>query len=158
MQKRGNPGKGHHFCTFFGQCLIPALLQQPDYARARPAQILGDNEKYQSIFNKDVPLESYPVLGKLAVHVRQYLKASGLSRGAKNDLIFYVLLASCAVQVGKFEIEANDLRRIVIPTDEALHSIVNTVYEEYVEAGGTSIIAKNSVFVDRIRQVFNFAG
>ena len=73
-------------------------------------------------------------------------------------MIFYVLLASCAVQVGKFEIEANDLRRIVIPTDEALHSIVNTVHEEYVEAGGTSKIAKNSVFVDRIRQVFNFAG
>lgn len=92
MQKRGNPGKGHHFCTFFGQCLISVLLQQPDCARVRPAQILGDNEKYQSIFNKDTSLESYLALGKLAVHVRQYLKASGLSRGAQNDLIFYVLL------------------------------------------------------------------
>lgn len=157
-KNEGIPARDIISVPFFGQCLISVLLQQPDYARARPAQILGDNEKYQFIFNEDVPLESYLALGKLAVHVRQYLKTTGLSRGAQNDLIFYVLLASCAEQVGKFEIEANDLGGVVIPTDEALHSIVNTIYEEYVEAGGTSVIAKNSAFVDRIKQAFNIAG
>lgn len=105
-----------------------------------------------------MPLESYLALGKLAVHVRQYLKTSGLSRGAQNDLIFYVLLASCAEQVGKFEIKADDLKGIVVPADETLRSIVNTIHEEYVEAGGNSTIAKNSAFVDRIKQAFNFAG
>ena len=143
----------------FDEVLRPAVCEPlGGRARARPAQILGDNEKYQFIFNEDVPLESYLALGKLAVHVRQYLKTTGLSRGAQNDLIFYVLLASCAEQVGKFEIEANDLGGVVIPTDEVLHSIVNTIYEEYVEAGGTSVIAKNSAFVDRIKQAFNIAG
>ncbi len=155
-KNEGIPARDIISVPFFGQCLISVLLQQPDYARARPAQILGDNDKYEYIFNEDVPLESYLALGKLAVHVRQHLKTSRLGRGAQNDLIFYVLLISCALQIGKFEIEPDDLKEITAPTDDALNCIVNTIHDEYVKAGGTSVIAKNSSFVNQIKAAFGF--
>lgn len=151
-KNEGIPAKDIISVPFFGQCLISVLLQQPDYARARPAQILGDNDKYRVIFNENIPLESYFALGKLAVYVRQYLKSSELSRGAQNDLIFYVLLVSCAKQIGKFEITPDSLKDISIPSDEELKSIVKVINDQYVEAGGTSAIAKNSSFVIRVKK------
>lgn len=73
---------------FFGQCLIATLLQQPDYARARPAQILNDDDKYSLIFNESTPLDSYLALGSLAVRVRQWLKESIYDRATQNDILW----------------------------------------------------------------------
>lgn len=73
---------------FLGQCLISVLLQQPDYARARPAQILSDDGKYGKIFNEGISPEAYFALGRLGIHVRQFLKNTNLSRAVQNDLFF----------------------------------------------------------------------
>ena len=157
-KNKGIPAKDIISVPFFGQCLISVLLQQPDYARARPAQILGDDEKYRCIFNENIPLEAYLAFGKIAVHVRQFLKTSGLiSRGAQNDLIFYILLAICAKQAGRFEVTADDLKNIVIPEDDGLNQIVREIHKEYVDAGATSAVAKNSSFVIRVKDALGFA-
>ena len=139
-----------------GQCLISVLLQQPDYARARPAQILSDDGKYGKIFNEGISPETYFALGRLGIHVRQFLKNTNLSRAVQNDLIFYIILAACADQIGTFDIKPDDLKGLVIPEDGKLELIIEKANSLYASFGGNSKVAKSADFARAFMD--NFSG
>lgn len=141
---------------FLGQCLISVLLQQPDYARARPAQILSDDGKYGKIFNEGISPEAYFALGRLGIHVRQFLKNTNLSRAVQNDLIFYIILAACADQIGTFDIKPDDLKCLVIPEDGKLELITEKANSLYTSFGGNSKVAKSADFARAFMD--NFSG
>lgn len=141
---------------FLGQCLISVLLQQPDYARARPAQILSDDGKYGKIFNEGISPEAYFALGRLGIHVRQFLKNTNLSRAVQNDLIFYIILAACADQIGTFDIKPDDLKGLVIPEDGKLELITEKANSLYTSFGGNSKVAKSADFARAFMD--NFSG
>lgn len=131
---------------FLGQCLIAVLLKQPDYARARPAQILADDIKYKKIFNEDIPPEAYFALGKTSLFIRQYLRKSDLDRAEQNNLIFYVILATCAVQFRSFDITPNYLKNLNAPSVDALEDIVAASKQIFDDAGGDAKVAKSAEF------------
>lgn len=139
---------------FLGQCLIATLLQQPDYARARPAQILSDDEKYSRIFNESIPLDSYLALGSLAVSVRQWLKESEYDRAVQNDILFYLLLMVCVEQAKRFEITSDDLMDISIPSSSTMEEAADKIYRTYADLGATAAIAKNKSLTQRLREQF----
>lgn len=139
---------------FLGQCLIATLLQQPDYARARPAQILNDDKKYAQIFNDSISLETYLSLGSLALAVRQWFKQSKYTRGEQNDLLFYVLLVICALQAGKFNLSADDIANVSIPPDKMIETIAEGVYHTYQRLGANSTVAKSHGFVEEVSKQF----
>lgn len=153
-KNEGIPAKDIITVPFLGQCLISTLLQQPDYARARPAQILSDNEKYKKIFNDDIPLEAYYNIGKISIHIRQWLKGSGLSRGKQNDLLFYVILVACAKQAGTFNLKPRDLESLSCLTNSELEEIAAIIDREYMRMGGSSVVAKSALFVKTIQSAF----
>lgn len=156
-KNEGIPAKDIISVPFLGQCLIATLLQQPDYARARPARIFGDESRYKKIFNKDIPLETFFRLGKISLHVRQYLKTSGMNSGAQNDLIFYVIFAVCALQAGKFEITPEDLQALEAPSDKDMQTVIDLVYGHY-QKQGNSVIVKNASFTGDIRSLIEQEG
>ncbi len=140
---------------FLGQCLISVLLQQPDYARARPAQILGDDDKYGKIFNESISSETYFAIGRLGIHVRQFLKNTDLSRAAQNDLIFYIILAACADQIGTFDIKPDDLKGLVVSEDAKLEQITEKANSLYISFGGNSKVAKSADFAKAFMDDFS---
>lgn len=139
---------------FLGQCLIATLLQQPDYARARPSQILNDDEKYSLIFNESIPLDSYLALGFLAASVRQWLKKSEYDRAVQNDILFYLLLMACVEQTGRFEINSDDLMDISIPSNSTMGWIAERIHGTYVDLGASAAIAKSRSFTQKLREQF----
>nr|WP_236759054.1 AIPR family protein [Adlercreutzia mucosicola] len=154
-RNEGIPAREIISVPFLGQCLIATLLQQPDYARARPAQILSDDTKYGKIFNQSISLDSYCALGRFCIHIRQFLKGTGIGRGAQNDLIFYVILVACAMQVGSFEIHPDDLKELKVCEDAQLQAVITQVNELYVAAGGDSKVAKSSDFALAVMEHFD---
>ena len=78
--------------------MIATLLKQPDYARARPAKILGDENKYSKIFNENISLKAYYQLAKTGNQIKQLIKKFELTRGEQNDLLFHVIYLYCAKQ------------------------------------------------------------
>lgn len=140
---------------FLGQCLISTLLGQPDYARARPAQILNDTNKYESIFNEKYPLEAYSSLARLGLSANKFLKkASGLERGVQNDLIFYLIYVVCARQVNSFNITADSLRELSIPEESEFKQVTDKLYKLYKQEGGTSQVVKNAQFTECVKKEF----
>lgn len=155
----GIPSKDIISVPFFGQCLISTLLQQPDYARARPSQILSDDDKYKKIFDESISLDSYLALGKIAVYLRQRIKASGLlNSGAQNDLYFYVLMGFCIRQIGKVDIRPDDLKDLKAPDDSLVDDVLRKIKNEYELAGSSSTVVKNSAFVERVKGCLGFSG
>lgn len=155
----GVPAKEIVSVPFLGQCLIATLLSQPDYARARPAQILNDQNKYDAIFNENNPLEAYSALARLALAATQYLKRSSqLDRGAQNDLLFYVVYIASAKQADSFKIKPNDLKSLKVPSKEDFDEITRKIYEVYQRNGANSQIAKNSDFTKQIETSFSEIG
>lgn len=136
---------------YFGQCLIAVLLQQPDYSRARPAQILNDDDKYNTIFNDKISLASYLALGKISLRVRQLLKDCDVGKQVQNDTLFYVLLYICVEQSNKFSLTSDDLDRLHVPSQKEVESAFDCVYEIYRELGGTDKAAKSKKMVSALR-------
>lgn len=140
---------------FLGQCLISTLLQQPNYARARPNQILKDQNKYEKIFNESIDLDAYLMLAKLAAYIRKYIKGGELTRGEQNDLIFHILFAECTIQSKTFEIQSSDLTKLIIPEDESLSGLIVKIHDLYVEMGGTATVAKSSTFLQALKEMIS---
>lgn len=153
-KNEGIPAKDIIAMPFLGQCLIATLLQQPDYARARPAQIFRDKSKYDAIFSDGISLTAYYALGKLSIFVRQAMRKAGIGSGIQNDLIFYVLLVLCAQQAGTYELKPDDLEKLVLPSLEHVQSVTHVINDEYQRLGGNSMIVKNSSFVGTVKGLF----
>ena len=156
-RNRGIPASEIVSVPFLGQCLISTVLQQPDYARARPAQILADDGKYGEIFNETVSLDAYLGLSSLALYVKRWLKGSGYSGTVQNDLIFHAMLFLCARQVGHIGITTNDLEGISIPSNDEIKETIETLHRVYEALGGNSVVAKNRKFVISAAEEFGFS-
>lgn len=136
---------------FMGQCLIATLLQQPDYARARPSQVLDDDGKYESIFNETISLDAYLSLGRLALEVRRRLNESDYSERLRNNILFYVMLAICVKQAGHFEITAEDLADLPAPSKTEIDATAEEVREVFEGLGGSDKVAKSRGMVQALR-------
>lgn len=137
---------------FLGQCLISTLLQQPDYARARPSQILSDDEKYNKIFNDTISLDAYLALGSLAIFIREWFKNTSFTSAEQNDIFFYILFAICAKQADHFDIAGTDLENTVIPSNDDIEEIANLVYNVYSSLGGNPACAKSRAMVEALKE------
>lgn len=101
---------------------------------------------YKKIFNEDIPPEAYFALGKTSLFIRQYLRKSDLDRAEQNNLIFYVILATCAVQFRSFDITPNYLKNLNAPSVDALEDIVAASKQIFDDAGGDAKVAKSAEF------------
>ncbi len=86
--------------------------------------------------------EAYFALGKTSLFIRQYLRKSDLDRAEQNNLIFYVILATCAVQFRSFDITPNYLKNLNTPSVDVLEGIVAASKQIFDDAGGDAKVAK----------------
>ena len=150
-KNNGIPAKDIVSISFLGQCLIATLLQQPDYARARPAQILGDEKKYRIIFNEDVPLESYLQLAKTIHRIKQLMKDCGLNRSEQNDLLFHIIYLYCAKEASTLCPSKDNLKTLCSPTKEVFDECVVMAKAAYLKHGGNSKAAKSTQLISDLQ-------
>ena len=138
--------------SFLGQCLIATLLKQPDYARARPAKILGDENKYSKIFNENISLKAYYQLAKTGNQIKQLIKKFELTRGEQNDLLFHVIYLYCAKQSDSLDLTKSELELLEPPSSEDLRPVIELARSAYLDFGGNAQTAKSASFVSEIQK------
>jgi len=87
--------------SYLAQIVMAIHLQEPDYARARPASLLKKDSDYKKIFNTDLPLEMYLKLIQIEKLVEDSLRSYStqkFSRSQIGDIKFHVsMYLTCRV-------------------------------------------------------------
>lgn len=143
--------------SFLGQCLMATLLQQPDYARARPSTLLEKDATYNKLFNSKTNLQCYynvALIGKLVCdtikHEQKY-SASEITNIQFGTVFYYV-----ATLVGKTKVTDSAIEKIdinILRADKVI-ACADKVLEQFRILGGTDKIAKSSDFTQALIQAF----
>jgi hypothetical protein len=131
--------------SFLAQCLISVLLQQPDYARARPSTVLDSDDKYNELYSESIPLEVFYKIAMVGKRIDLFLKSSqDIVNSEKTDIVFYVVYASVAMISKKINPTALAIERISLSafTTEFISEITQRILHIYRESGGNSDVAK----------------
>lgn len=151
-KNNGWPAKDIISIPFLGQCLISTLLQEPDRACDKPAQILDDQKQYACIFNEQVPLEAYYRLAVTSADIKQLIKSCGLTRSEQRNLKFHIIYLFCAKDVGSLKLNSEDLENLHQPKAKELKEVVNLTKAVYSEEGGNARTAKSASFVLKLQE------
>ena len=138
------------------QAVIAVALRRPDDARARPRQVLGSPEGYDSVFDVEASRKLYVTCINIDRRVKEYLATlADLKHDAKNDIRFYVDAWIASNLVGKASPSKSDLAALRtdaplnIP-DTMLHRCCTAVLEFYIGLGGTDKVAKGAVMKNHV--------
>ena len=138
---------------FLGQCMVSILLQLPDYARARPSQILSDDEKYKSLYDDRIPLVVFyncACIGKL-VNAALWQR-DDVSAAERRNILFHTIYATASYLAKKINPSAKDIENFSI-TDIDLNIVTNisdVILNMFRKAGGKDQVAKSHDFTEKI--------
>ncbi|MEB3233739.1 MAG: AIPR family protein [Leptolyngbyaceae bacterium] len=147
--------------SYLAQSVISILLQQPDYARARPSTLIDRDDDYTRIFNEKYPVSVYLKCIQLMKRVEECLKAYSdeysLVRKEINNIKFHILMSVAMRLISKSsnikvqDIEAIDL---VQANNDFIREELDRVLQTYRELGGTDQISKGPVLVRELVDTF----
>lgn len=140
--------------SFLAQCMISLLLQQPNYARARPSTLLTQEETYDKLYSKCQDLEVFYRAAKLGRDIQLVLKKSNVYKPSQiNDILFYVLYYSVAKKIQKQTIVESDLKLIDLElfTDKYILDTAKEVFDQYSKLGENGSVAKGGELIETLR-------
>jgi len=140
---------------FLSQIVMSGLQQKPDYARARPSTIIKENQDYASIFNKDLPIETYYKLLVIQLAVESRLKSNTtpkFTRPQIGDIRFHVSMYVTGKITGKTRPKSAEIANMDLSllTDELISEAIDDVFVVYDSMGGTDAVAKGKEFVGEV--------
>ena len=143
--------------SFLSQCLMATILQQPDYARARPSTLLEKDATYRKLFDTKTNLQSYyniAYIGKMVCDVIKHEQKYNASE--KTNIQFGTLFYYVSRLVGSTNITNKAIEKININSldPSAIISCADIVLEQFKAMGGTDKIAKNSDFTKALKLVY----
>lgn len=143
---------------FLAQCLISTLLQQPDYARARPSTLLEKDSIYKKLFNDKIDLDAYYVIAHVGRKVQITLKRTpDISRNDKTNILFYTVFAYMALLVENTSITAESAKNVDIINlrDEDIQKCIRIVLDIYIAKGANDKLAKNRSMTEAVTAIIN---
>jgi AIPR protein len=91
--------------SYLSQAVISILLQQPDYARARPSTLIDKDEDYLRIFNENYPVPIYVICVRILKKVEDVIRANTekfrLIRKDINNIKFHLAMRTAMVLISK---------------------------------------------------------
>lgn len=143
--------------SYLAQIVMAIYLQEPDYARARPASLLKKDSDYKKIFNDSLPLEMYLRLIEIQKLVESELRNSSrkLSRSQIGDIKFHVSMYLTCRVANKIKLTAQDILNIDTSSIDAsiINEAIENVYIIFDAMGGDDITAKGKDFVKEIKNI-----
>ena len=129
--------------SFLSQSLMSIIRHKPDTSRARPSTLLNNNEEYNKLFNKNMPLTVYYTAVEVLRRVDAYLKAKKeISLSTKSDIKYYIALAASASIIGSLPDESNMSSLKMSDIDNVMDESYKKVFQHYMELGGNNKVAK----------------
>ncbi|WP_303925908.1 AIPR family protein [Draconibacterium sediminis] len=144
---------------FLGQAIMSIVLQEPDYARARPSSLLKNDADYKRVFNHDYPIELYWKCIEIQKKVEEVLKTEGyrFTTTQIGDIKFHVSvylvsLITKSQTPSDSEIAELDLSLV---TKDKIKLAIDNVYVLYDSLGGTNAVAKGKELVNELKELIN---
>lgn len=144
---------------FMSQCLISALMQKPDYARARPSTLLDDEDSYNKLFNINTPLHVFYLLCFFGKRVEEASRnIIDLESNQSSDIKFHILYACIALMTKNSKPSVGIIEKL---DETSIDSVINDAIEItkrlYISNGGNNKAAKSQKLKDDlIREVVNY--
>jgi hypothetical protein len=147
--------------SYLAQSVISILLQQPDYARARPSTLIDRDDDYTRIFNENYPVSVYLKCIQLMKRVEECLKTYAeeysLARKEINNIKFHIVMSVAMRLIDKSSnIRVQDIEAIepVKANNHFIREELDRVLQTYRKLGGTDQISKGSVLVKQLLDTF----
>lgn len=144
---------------FLGQVIMGMVLQEPDYARARPSSLLKNDVDYKRVFSHDYPIELYWKCIEIQKRVEDVLKSCdyNFTTTQIGDIKFHVSLYLITGITNKQKPNPMQISEINLEdvTDEKIKSSIDNVYVLYDSLGGTNAVAKGKELVEELKELIN---
>ena len=143
--------------AYLGQSVMAIVLQEPDYARARPSSLLKDDCDYTRVFNSNYPIDLYLKCVQVLKKVEEALKDSSynFSTTQIGDIKFHVTLYLVCKILDKEKPNQNEIASINL--DLLVKDIINTTIDDvfvlYDTLGGTNAVAKGKEMVNELKKL-----
>jgi len=143
--------------SYLAQCIMSIVLQEPDYARARPSTLLKNDSDYKRVFNKDYPIDLFLKCIELTKLIEENLKKEkyDLSKTQIGDIKFHCAVYLSAVCTSKMKPRIKEI--ITIDTNTIEESKIEKVIEDvnvlYDSLGGTNAVAKGKEFINELKDL-----
>lgn len=138
------------------QSTMSMLLLRPNDARARPSNIIRDDDDYSALFSPNHDLHFYVVCAILKKRVEAWLKMeSGLGAADRNNVVFQVLMRLGVRLTNNSNPNSKKIAQIdhSSVSSSEIKLAFDEVYPIYLELGGDAPTAKGRLFRDRIRDL-----
>jgi hypothetical protein len=153
-KNQGKPIEKIVSLQYLAQGLMAILLQQPNYARARPSTLLNNEDEYVKLFTCDYPITTYGQIAVIITRIEHYLRSKAeIDASLRNNLRFYVAL-DCVIRILRKTLPtANDvsIMNLDLLSDKLIHDSLYQISDKYNRLGGTDKIAKGNELIDWIK-------
>lgn len=144
---------------FMSQCLISAVMQKPDYARARPSTLLDDEDSYNKLFNNSTPLHVFYLLCFFGKRVEEEARnIDDLESNQSSDIKFHILYACIALMTKNAKPSVNVIETLdETSIDNVINQAIEITKKLYLQNGGNNKAAKSPKLKDDlIREVVQY--
>jgi AIPR protein len=150
--------------SYLAQAVISILLQQPDYARARPSTLIDRDDDYTRIFNEKYPVSIYLTCIQLMKQIEEYLKylkenvyEYSLVKKDINNVRFHILMyVGMSLTNNSYNIKTQDIQNVnlTLATNELISYQANKILQAYKEFGGNDQVSKSPEFTKHLIKVY----
>ncbi|MBR8535914.1 AIPR family protein [Carboxylicivirga sediminis] len=142
---------------FLGQSVMSIVLQEPDYARARPSSLLKNDSDYKRVFSHEYPIELYWKCVEIQKLIEDKLKKCeyNFTTTQIGDIKFHVALYASSILTRKVSPSPADLTGISLNdlTDDIIKPAIDNVNILYDSLGGTNAVAKGKELVSELKEL-----
>ena len=152
-RNQGKPAAKIITIPFMAQALTAIVLQQPDYARARPGTVAEKN--YKELFSDEYPVSLYPKCIEIVKRSQTFLSSqSDLSRAEQLNIVFYLAMYSAAAAVGSVKPTRQKLTELdmTVISNTVLSEGFVWIAQKFKELGGNDKAAKGPVLAEALRK------
>ena len=156
-KNNGKPINSIISISYVGQAIMAMVLQEPDYARARPSTLLKNDTDYIRVFTDKYPIEVYVNVIRMQKLVESKMKSNSFSFSTSQigDIKYHVSMYLTCLVLNKKKPSAIDISKIdtLNISDEKCIEAIEEVNVLYDSLGGTNAIAKGKELVNELKEL-----
>ena len=142
--------------SYLAQAIMAVMLQQPDYARARPSTLLRNDADYERVFNEKYPIDVYFKCVSIMKQVETFVRATywGTLADHLNNIKFYMAMVAAILLTEEHKPNEQQIAAIRLEdfNEDLLDLSAKIVIPEYNTAGANDQTAKSKFFAELIRR------
>lgn len=158
-KNNGKPVNSIISISYLGQAIMALVLQEPDYARARPSTLLKNDDDYKRVFNSKYPIELFSKVIEIQKYVESKIKLDkfNFSTTQIGDIKFHVgMYLTCRITD---HLRPTPDHLLTIMTDEISEELIFNTIEDvnvlYESLGGTNAVAKGKELVSELKELIS---